>query len=40
MVRKIYESAFLINIFENINITHIFYKSSQSCDNTLTTIII
>ena len=27
---KIFESSFLTNLFEDINITRIFYKSSQS----------
>jgi hypothetical protein len=31
IVRKIFEYSFLINLFGDINITHIFYKSSHTC---------
>ena len=30
MTRKIVESIFIINLFGDINIAHIFYKSSQT----------
>jgi len=30
IIGKIFESSFLINLFEDINIARIFYKSSQT----------
>jgi hypothetical protein len=32
MIGKIFESSFSINLFRDINVTRIFYKSSQTCD--------
>jgi hypothetical protein len=32
IIGKIFESSFLINLFRDINIAYIFYKSSQTCD--------
>jgi hypothetical protein len=32
IIGKIFKSSFLINLFRNINIAHILYKSSQTCD--------
>jgi hypothetical protein len=31
IIRKIFESSFLINLFEDTNIARIFYKLSQTC---------
>jgi hypothetical protein len=31
MIGKIFESSFLINLFGDTNVAHIFYKSSQTC---------
>ena len=31
IIEKIFESSFLINLFGNINVARIFYKSSQTC---------
>ena len=31
IIGKIFESSFLTNLFEDLNVAHILYKSSQIC---------
>jgi hypothetical protein len=35
IIRKIFESSFLINLFEDTKVVHIFYKSSQTYDTNI-----